>query len=78
MTFQAKLASHCVLKVIQYGFEISKLFLPELPNHIAKNIKLGHKFVTNLQQGSKLILCNLFWNKYCFKYKPNTAVKYKG
>ena len=34
-------------------------FKPELQNHTAKDTKLGDKFVTNFQQGSKPVLCNL-------------------
>ena len=37
-----------VFKVIHYGFEIFQTFKPELQNHVAKNIKLGDKIVTNL------------------------------
>ena len=33
-------------------------------------------FQNNTRLGT--VLCNLFWNKYCFKYKPNTTLKYKG
>ena len=46
MTFQAKLPSHR----LQYSkiLKFPNCCKPELQNHIAKNIKLGNKFVTNL------------------------------
>ena len=30
-----------------------------------------------LQQGSKLVLCNILWNDYCYSYKQKTAAKLK-
>ena len=33
---------------MQYGFEIFQTFKREMQSHIAKNFKLGDKFVTNL------------------------------
>ena len=56
-------------KVIQYDYKTFENVKPAPEYHIAKNIKLGAKFATSLWQGSKHVLYNLFWYKYCFSYK---------
>ena len=48
MTFQAKLTSHCFYSHTVWFWNFPNCFKPKLQNHIAKNIKLGDKFVTNL------------------------------
>ena len=61
MTFQAKLRSHCFSSYTVWFWNFPNCFKPELQNHITKNIKLSDKSVTNLQQDSKPVFCNLFW-----------------
>ena len=46
MTFQAKLPTHCIQHTIWFR-NFPNCFKPELQNHVAKDIKLGDKFVTN-------------------------------
>ena len=48
MTFQAKLPSHGFKSHKVWILNFPSCFKPELQNHIAKNIKLGDKFVTNI------------------------------
>ena len=48
MTFQAKLPSHGFKSHTVWFLNFPNCFKPELQNHIAKNIKLGDKFVTNI------------------------------
>ena len=44
----SKTTKPLLLKSYSMVLEFSKLFKPELQNHIAKNTKLGNKFVTSL------------------------------
>ena len=45
---------------MQYGYETFQNVKPALKNHIAKNIYLGAKVITNIQQDYKPALSNLF------------------
>ena len=48
MTFQVKLPSHCFQSHTVWFGNFQNCLKSELQNHIAKNIKLGDKFVTSL------------------------------
>ena len=78
MAFQSQLPSYCVFQIhIVWLWNLLKCWVGTAKSYSQKHLN-GAKFITDLQQCFKPVLCNLFWNEYCFSYKHNTTVKWKG